>query len=212
MAAILPNSIFVHIPKTGGTFVRRTIKDLGLYRGEAYEGNNNWTRIQVIHLGIGDIQSNKLTFAFVRNPTTWLQSKWTNMVRRFKKSSKPSKHLWKNDCFSKDFGEFVRKVLDLHPNRPTIEMNNKLGYEVVYDKCQPKKHHVDLIGKNESLREDLIRILNTAGEEFDENTILNKEEQRVASRSRNWACQYPPGLEDKVIDANLPFAKAFGYF
>lgn len=98
----------------------------------------------------------------------------------------------------------------MHPTLPTYTMNKLIGYEIIGNKCQLKDNHVDLIGRNEHLREDLAAILDIVGEEFDINTIKTKEKQRVSSKSWKDLCKYPPGLEDKIIEANLPFAKTFG--
>jgi hypothetical protein len=199
MAAILPNSIFIHVPKTGGTFVRRTLKDLGIYQGE-YPRPLGFSSLRN-HVGIQFINSPKKTFAFVRSAASWLQSKFANKVLIKKQQHVPN-----------NFGDYVRKILDECPDAPSRYMISFIGYHIINNECVPKERHVDFVGRTEHLREHLIQILDLVGETYDKNIVLNKEEQRVASRLSQWkdACKYPPGLEDKVIEANLPFTKVFG--
>lgn len=78
MAVLLPNSCFIHIPRTGGSYIRGVLKDLGLFQGETgsdadrpfqYRAHMRYDRVKQ---ECGDRQ----IFTFVREPHAWFKSLW----------------------------------------------------------------------------------------------------------------------------------------
>ena len=83
MALILPKSVFVHIPKTGGTWVRRAIEaSMGIEKDsseiEIY-GIDHWgktahARLQDLKRELKESLEDRYLFSFVRKPLDLLKS------------------------------------------------------------------------------------------------------------------------------------------
>lgn len=201
MALILPNSAFIHIPQTGGTWVRMAIKELGIPCKESGNQPKEWG-IKTIHhnfLKAKPYIGNKFTFSFVRNPLTYLQSRWCG-----KSLPRIMEHYdLKN---STDFNEFVKVYLDKIPGNITQIFRN---YLTLNDKFPA----VDFVGKHENLLEDLIYVLKYTGEKFNENKLrkLSKISVRT-TRSNKLNCEYESeNLKLKVFKADELSFKTFNY-
>ena len=72
MAVLTPNTCFLHIPKTGGQWVRSVLKSLEIRCDEdpSYHGIPTETTV-------GD----RVPYCFVRHPATWLRSYWGHRTR-----------------------------------------------------------------------------------------------------------------------------------
>ena len=92
-------------------------------------------------------------------------------------------------------------------------MLGRLGYQKVDGEWIEGEKKVDFIGRTENLRNDLIKVLELANENFDKSVILDYPEANVTSRSDEWKdkCQYTPELRERVIEANKPLMEMFGY-
>ena len=171
MALVLPNSIFFHLPKTGGTFVRKTIKDLGIANkevGDHHESVADFSR------KYPDIINGKFVFTFVRHPLTWWQSYWACRYRSGWYYDNPMDRA----CNDNDFNQYIDKILncDWRTNYSDICNGFLIG-------------RVDLIGKQEDLVADLKSALLRAGEKFDQNSlgrlgIINKSPSETAVYSK----------------------------
>jgi hypothetical protein len=72
MAIVTTYSIYTHIPKTGGSYVRKVLNMLDL--GAKEEGH---AHDPVYLLNIDNIEK-YLKFTFVRNPISWIKSIWSH--------------------------------------------------------------------------------------------------------------------------------------
>ena len=63
----MPNSCWLHIPKTGGIWVEELL--LSCVEGAEMARHR--------HIGIGCCPEGRFIFAFVRHPYTWYQSYWS---------------------------------------------------------------------------------------------------------------------------------------
>ena len=168
MALILPNSIFIHIPKTGGTWVRRAIEaSMGLDKDShdlPIDGVENWE--STAHATFSDVKKqlsndieNKLTFAFVRNPldilkSAYIEEVWPELMDEETRVIKGRKKI--------SFSDFV--------------LTREEGHVSWFYRYYLKSHtgifpSVDYIGRTENLKNDLIEALEIAGEEFDKEAI-----------------------------------------
>src|ERR1044072_6917434 len=80
MALYLPdqNALFLHLPRTGGRFVAKTLQEtLGLnVREVGYEHSHKDA------IGLVRFRKQPYTFAFVRHPVSWYASYWRSKVAR----------------------------------------------------------------------------------------------------------------------------------
>ena len=71
MALVLPHSIFFHVGRTAGHYVRKTIREMGIptYDVGAF---HDWPS----NIPLSEEEQKKLFFCFVRHPLAWLKSFW----------------------------------------------------------------------------------------------------------------------------------------
>ncbi len=131
MTLLLPNSAMIHVPKTGGSWCRESINKAGLRRRELGQFHD-FAKKHHRHL------ANLFVFGFVRNPVTWMQSRWCYTKRANKKTAH----------WSDDFNEWVGNILDAQPGLILHGMLERLGYSKAGD---PSEYVVDFVGKNELL-------------------------------------------------------------
>jgi len=198
MALILPNSIFIHIPKTGGTWVRRAIEaSMGLDKDSNelhIEGENKWQHIT--HATLSDVKKqlsnemeNKLTFSFVRHPldilkSSYIEEIWPELVGEETKGIGGRKKI--------SFREFV--------------LSRDEGYVSWFYRDYLKSPDgifpsVDYIGRTENLKNDLIEVLEIAGEDFDRDAIEQMPPVRrgASLKSAKKVIQCSKRLEDSII-------------
>jgi len=193
MALRLPHSAFIHVPKTGGTWCRSTIQALGLARGEIGQQHS-------AAFAVRDKLKGLFTFGTVRNPVTWLQSRYAYD----KRSGRLRPDL------SYDFNTWVEYTLDKKPTLLQYTMFYRLGYTLSGESTE---YSVDFICKNESLLDDFMEAMRLAGEKIDEAIVRNMPPKKVCSRSDKWQaqCQYRKETLRLVIDNGQAVFKMFDY-
>lgn len=220
MALLLPHSIFIHVPKTGGSWVRKAIAHAGIPHTEllcrrstrlgsllfpAANGKRSWNH-NCTHDGLRDIDpGDRFTFGFVRHPLSFYQSYWRHKIRigwdtenRFDRLNQ-----------APDFSTFVENTL-------AFRWLNGMEFSIegIYSGClEHSGRTVDFIGKQESLVEDLIRALRLAGEAFDEQklystTVENSTEDDEELRRRSI---FPPNLEARVLERERETLRKYNY-
>ena len=170
MALILPKSIFVHIPKTGGTWVRRAIEaSMGIEKdsseieifGIDHWGETAHARIQDLKRELGERLQDRFLFSFVRKPLDLLKSFYISKV--YPELVDFDEHEEVNEE-KISFKEFVYdRDLSFATNLYIDYLKSPIG---VFP-------FVDYIGRTENLKDDLIEALKMAGEDFDEDVIKN---------------------------------------
>jgi hypothetical protein len=187
---ILPRSCFLHVPKTGGIWVREAINVSGVAFEEC--------AIDHIHIGLKDCPCpEKYKFAFVRHPLDRYRSYW-----QYKMGAGWGIHnSFDRDCCSADFHDFIRKVLEKHPGICGRDYTQYVG---------PPENEIEFIGKYENLVEDLIQALRNAGEQFDEQAIRSLPPKNVSNRAR-FAATYAKDLEEALKEAEQETILRFNY-
>lgn len=217
MALVLPHSIFLHVPKTGGTWVRTAIDGAGIPNRESNRGQEPlgfqihtdltnttdrgpWNLTFRRRPRTWYIPGGRFCFAFVRNPLDWYRSYWAHRMR---KGWKPQ-HKIDSVCASDDFETFVRHMLEKFPSYVSDLYELYAG---------PENDEIGFVGRQENLIEDLIRALREAGEAFDEDRIRETEPVNLGSELQQWSekSRYPSQLEEAVLRAEHRAMKRFGY-
>jgi hypothetical protein len=188
---ILPHSCFLHVPKTGGSWVKQAVIAAGIpAREHSREGYT--------HLGIADCpEPDKFRFAFVRNPIGLYRSYWQYKMTV---GWDPSNAL-DQACHTDDFAVFVSKVVMQFPG---IYARSLLEY------VGPPEAPIEFIGRFEHLVEDLVLALTLAGERFDETVIRNMPPSNVSDKKKAPAA-FTPALEAMVRSAEADVFERFGY-
>ncbi len=160
---LLPSSVFMHIPKTGGDWVRAALRNAGVLQGlpRQHSPDKHLTRGESLVPRAG-----RRVFCFVRHPMSWLESFWRYSGGVDQECREPLEYNWRRecargnavlgpvcDCYDPDFATFICKVTTARP-----------GY-VGWLYSQYVTPHA-LVGRTEKLSADLIACLHEAGEEF----------------------------------------------
>ena len=195
MAFLLKNgAVFLHLPKTGGTWVKHVLTELDLIQAPLGHMHSDWERAfwhdklhkdlkvfryilrRAVHSPKAQarIDPNCFRFCFVREPLRWYESYW-----RFMESIDWNWKDWGHEidpykwhpCAmlnvleSHDFNEFMHKVNKKRPGYVT-EM---YGWYV--------RPGIGFVGKAESLDQDLLKVFSLMKLEVDAGRILAMERQ-----------------------------------
>ena len=164
MSLLLWKSVVLHIPKTGGTWVKVALKRAGLIVGvhTNYHGTLAEMKEEPEAQGLPK-------FAFVRRPDKWLASYWGYRMttRRFNPSFDPV-------VFDTSFEKFVLNCSLFEPQG----LASKHFRHFIGEGATRIQH----VGRIENLSEDLIRILQETGEDFDPEVIRSTPRERVESQ------------------------------
>lgn len=208
MAVRLPkNSVFIHTPKTGGTWVRSILKECGLFDGDV--GRDHATPAELVDTAAWTMRPN--FFCFVRHPLAWYQSYWAYRMKHGWHKHSPGELaapirtvVLDATCRSDVFERFVWNCLERYPQGWVSHL-----YQHYTSGCT-------FVGRQERLREDLLLALMIAGEDLTATTIAairGKDPINVASREATYAeqCQYPEWLRRRVLAAELHALELWGY-
>ena len=177
MATLLkPDAVFLHVPKTGGTFLRKLFVDMGLVRfnfGRDHADMERTINVSGHYPGNYLLRSLQLggsldryvdkcyKFCFVRNPFDWYESYWRFLNDRPGLSFKPQKNRsrfgfpidpWHpgaalEPLVDPDFNRFIDKVVRHCP-----------GYLTQMFGWYADPQHIDFVGKQETLENDMRHI------------------------------------------------------
>lgn len=181
-------AVFLHVPKTGGSWVTNCLtrqegistEHISSKHGDIERVNNFWRHYPYLYarktakLGF-DLQyklENSFKFCFVRHPYEWVKSYY-----RFQEENGWPK--WKG------LGEEWIKYgnSNWHPNTPLYELSHRSFNDFLRDLIKSRPGYIyelyswytgrdiDFVGRQESLEEDLIKVLEKIGCKFDKNKI-----------------------------------------
>jgi hypothetical protein len=215
-------AVFLHIPKTGGCWVEEALRvadqfyrvlphrhaDMTRvmhYRKFEKFRPRKWVRDRRIGLPGSPMLGANYRFCFVRHPLKWYESWWRFMENRkwnrwgaqgFADAWHPNSVL--NGLGSPDFNEFVYNVVTARPGYVT-ELYSRYTDE-----------RIDFVGKQESLVDDFIFVLNELNVSFDEQQIRDLAPVNVSKTSKE-RVQWDPQLRDLVTRLEYPALVRYGY-
>ena len=195
---------FLHIPKTGGSWVSVILKEQGLvYKEIGYHKHIDWTRVAFfpqshtrllskINFSFNKFFFPKVSFCFVRHPIKWYESWWKYCCQdKVNWKTFGSNNYWHPNyflrtCKSYDFNEFVQKVFSSRPGFVS-ELYSQYAH-----------NDITFIGKQENLTSDLIYFLSKQGYNFDSEIIQNRPRKNV---SETQDIKWDPHLREEVKDS-----------
>ena len=225
MALLLKNgAVFLHIPKTGGTWVGSVLRELDLVRCPVSHFHADADRLFLPGFKRGKIarpdllrqrkkylntRTKPFMFSFVRHPLSWYES-WFKYMSMAVKSWRahgaeidlkgrtwhPNAAL--NELGSSDFNTFVRNVVRARPGYVT-EM---FGW---YTKG------ADFVGKQENLADDLYRALDTMGLIEGDGAEIRGRSRVNASETPKIPIEWDPALRREVERLEYAGIVRYGY-
>lgn len=191
MHLILPNSVFVHIPKTGGTWVRRALAAAEI----------PWTTTELIpHADFSELEplvDGRFTFAFVRHPVAWYRSAWSY---RMSHPDKPGPAAMA-EHWSEDFDTFVSNCCLHRPGLLTELLERFTGWPV----------KLDWVGQAENLADGLVEALTLAGEDFDPAAIYGCPPANVSPAQFRESAVYRDETLALLLRAEQGVISRYGY-
>jgi hypothetical protein len=189
---IFDQAVFLHVPKTGGTWVKAAVTNAGI-PCEEYVVDED------IH---GDLSycphRDRFIFAFVREPLTLYQAYW-----RFKMTAGwDQRNPFDECCQAPVFTEFVENVLRGEPAWCSRMFEDYVG--------RTREEEISFVGRFESLADDLVRALRMAAIPFDERAIRSTPPINVSTVSRDLA-RWTDDLAGRVRQSERRAIERFDY-
>ena len=181
MAIELKNSVFIHVPKTGGRWVKQMLLSYVKQSrpvGDAIYDSHNTPEVRV-----------KQTFAFLRHPMTFVHSLFHHRARK-KSNTRGHKWNWQDnlrlerECQAEDYETFLTKIV-----------GNRNVVKDYYDHYTLNHYPNIKIGYMETLCNDLIIMLDALGEEFDEPSVYEHGKLIIGGRDSSG----PISVQDAMI-------------
>lgn len=207
MALYLPdhNALFVHLPKTGGSFVSHVLRSELDVRVERTGYKHSHKDL----VGTLRLKHRPFTFSFVRHPLTWYRSYWEMVMRR------PARKRW----------HYYQRNTLWHPN---WEIDPHLGSDdfatwisnvsqrgdYLYDTYQlytgrDTHDEIDFVGSQERLLEDLCAVFDIIKVPYRRARLESLE--RVNPSPAPASDSYDDALRALVLAAEQRCLRAYGY-
>ena len=227
---IKSNGDFLHIPKTGGSWVYKVLEvndlivklpqfkhynyDLNLFEPLLYpRGNQRREQLRFIKKCAGQFifpeksrgNYRRFRFCFVRNPLTWYESWWNYMEGLD----------WPN------YGE-ENSAYDWHPNSVLNGLGSNDFNEFIWNVIQKRpgyvselyhsytKSGINFIGRQEHLQDDLLDLLTLLKLDFKYDSIFDMTKVNVSKKGSN-RIDWDPKLKAIIMKLELPALTHYGY-
>jgi SAM-dependent methyltransferase len=190
MALLLKSSIFFHVGRTGGYWVRDVLAALELVEGEA--GSFHSTPVSV--RADKEVLARSFSFCFVRHPLTWLRSAWIHDVSvGWAGSAFPEEA--RLDCFA----DYLDILVQLYPQGVASHYFDDFVRSCTF------------VGRLEAIREDLCLALFRAQERFNVTAIYDHPIQNGSAAPIAEAAVAPLPLLEKMMATEKEFCRRFDY-
>jgi hypothetical protein len=167
------------VPKTGGNWVQSALSAAGVplqLLERAQPG------VVSAHAGLAATAdyADRFTLAYVRHPLDWWRSFWVYRMR----TGWVDGHSIDANAHSSDFNEFIAQVVTRLPGHLEHRFAMYIG---------ERRHPISYIGRCETLLDDLVDALRSAGEPFDEAALRAQPPVNVGDY-RRFPALYEPEL------------------
>lgn len=214
---LIDGSEFLHIPKTGGTWVYRILEENNLVKQKGIGGHVHATYDMVafargrrwplrgLNRRRGKAGQSAYRFCFVRHPLQWYESWWKFMCGigwdDWGDPDDPNgwhPNIALNGLGSDDFNQFVGNVVQARP-----------GYvsELYFSYAKPG---ISFVGKTENLAKDFLDVMAIRGLPIDEASVRAKGPVH-SSKPPPQPIEWDPKLREVVMRLELPALVHFGY-
>lgn len=157
MAVATENSLLLHIPKTGGVFIKHAIRMLDIEYLDIGSQHEHFPLL--LKMRSRKFFEDRLIYTFVRHPISWYQSRWAFRV----KHGWQPKHPLDYNCASNDFHRFLNNVLRFKPDGWCTFLYDE------YIKNEPGM--VKFVGRTEHLVDDFLKVMKLANHQIDEDQV-----------------------------------------
>lgn len=225
MAVLLKGgAVFLHVPKTGGSWVHKVLKESGLSVGSFDHKHADFDRVLANRCELGCRQalrilgeqtiwrsqgpfrlSNGFRFCFVRHPLSWYESYWKFMTGKSwrdwgRENSRPMWHPNSvlNGLSDDDFNGFMHKVITKRP-----------GY-VSELFAAFTKSGINFIGKCEGMADDLLTVLRHLELPHDEQKIRDFKRVNVSADPAR-QIEWDPALRTMALRLDLAALVHYDY-
>ncbi len=188
MALVTENSVLLHIPKTGGVFIKYALVMGGVKHTELGGQHEHFPRL--LKMKPRSFFEDRLVYTFVRHPLSWYQSRWAFRVRH----GWQPKHPLDFNCASNDFQRFMHNVLQFKPD-------GWCGF--LFDEyIKNEQQLMNFVGRTENLVDDFLKVMSMANETIDEDRIRSLprvNDSHLDGQNSNYWAKYSPELYNRVL-------------
>ena len=193
MALIInKKAVFIHLPKTGGSFLRNVITKFN--EDSVDDRSKGWHRTLDSH----DLSKYDYTFSIVRNPITWYESVWKHICAvnhtRIGWGNEEHQLSFLHQYHDPVFSRFIDNVIANCPGYYSESLKGFIGDN--YDS-------VNYIAKTETLYHDACRIMDALDIKYDTQAVLASptfHRPATCEWSSNSQKEELLKLESKIID------------
>lgn len=245
MASLLKcGAVFLHVPKTGGSWVRDTLKACGLLADDQPDYHVHADMLRVMNKSffqrdsqtmaylfgrrmekifrpmglfrsrVEEPELDAFTFCFVRHPLRWYESVWRagsrsgvytmteDQLQKFVATQRdPRMREWHpfneiRPCYREDFNAMMREI-----NRQCPGYVSRIFSAYTTSR-------IDFVGKQESLADDLVRVLQQLNVNFDETRLREKENVNVSPQRQ---IEWDPAVQALTERLDYLTFHRFGY-
>lgn len=193
MPIVTDKCVFLHVPKTGGTWVKHAMTVLGLNPIDMGDQHEHFPHI--LKYESAEFFEKRFVFAMVRHPITWYQSKW---AFRLKHGWQPQHPLdW--ECASNDFHQFVDNLISFAPTGWCTWLFDAYTNP---PRVNGRRSFVNYVGRMENLVEDFITAMKLAGHDINVNktrAILTTNSSKMDEFDSKDLAKYTPQLYNRVL-------------
>jgi hypothetical protein len=196
---IRANALFLHIPKTGGTWIEQALMQSGL----AIEPVDVIDGVTYRHPVLPNIKDRfPFTFTFVRHPLSWYESWWKFQAGQWIEFEPGVWHPQRvlEPFRSDNFSDFIRHCIDREPGYVSRMYEWYIG--------PPGQQFVDFVGRYECLVDDLVRILTILEQPFDEAALRTQDRVNVSRRLRGEPV-WDDDLKRQILALEVPAIRRY---